>query len=113
MHRKAPLAERLKAGDDYVANDLVFCTGEGQPLHPRIASNLFRKAVILHDMPRLSVNGLRKTWATLALQSGVHPKIVQEDPVRAGDHWHGPRRSRDHFCDQRAVVVSNHTSRYL
>jgi integrase len=24
------------------------------------------------------VHGLRHTWATLALQSGIHPKIVQE-----------------------------------
>jgi integrase len=77
-HRKAQLAERLKAGDDYAVNDLVFCTGSGEPLHPKIASNLFRKAVIQHDMPRLSVHGLRHTWATLALQAGVHPKIVQE-----------------------------------
>jgi integrase len=77
-HRKVQLAERLKAGDDYAVNDLVFCTGRGEPLHPKIASNLFRKAVIQHDMPRLSVHGLRHTWATLALQAGVHPKIVQE-----------------------------------
>ena len=34
--------------------------------------------MIQHDMPRLSVHGLRHTWATLALQAGVHPKIVQE-----------------------------------
>jgi integrase len=24
------------------------------------------------------VHGLRHTWATLALQAGIHPKIVQE-----------------------------------
>ncbi|MEI6230363.1 MAG: tyrosine-type recombinase/integrase [Actinomycetes bacterium] len=77
-HRKAQLAERLRAGDDYSVNDLVFCTGSGEPLHPKVASNLFRKAVIQHEMPRLSVHGLRHTWATLALQAGVHPKIVQE-----------------------------------
>jgi integrase len=29
-------------------------------------------------LPPLSVHGLRHTWATLALQSGVHPKVVQE-----------------------------------
>lgn len=55
-----------------------FCTRSGEPLHPKIASDLFRKAVIQHDMPSLSVHGLRHTWATLALQAGVHPKIVQE-----------------------------------
>jgi integrase len=29
-------------------------------------------------MPCISIHGLRHTWATLALQAGVHPKIVQE-----------------------------------
>jgi integrase len=29
-------------------------------------------------MPYLSVHGLRHSWATLALQAGIHPKIVQE-----------------------------------
>ena len=41
-------------------------------------SNLFHKAVARHGMPYLSVHGLRHSWATLALQAGVHPKIVQE-----------------------------------
>jgi len=31
-----------------------------------------------HEMPYLSMHGLRHTWATLALQAGVHPKVVQE-----------------------------------
>jgi integrase len=26
----------------------------------------------------LTLHGLRHTWATLALQAGVHPKVVQE-----------------------------------
>ena len=56
----------------------MFCTRVGEPLHPQVASNLFRKAVLRHEMPYLSVHGLRHTWATLALQAGVHPKIVQE-----------------------------------
>lgn len=38
----------------------------------------FRKAVARHEMPYLSIHGLRHSWATLALPAGVHPKIVQE-----------------------------------
>ena len=30
------------------------------------------------DRPRLTIKGLRHTWATLALEAGIHPKIVQE-----------------------------------
>lgn len=61
-HRTAQLAERLKGGDSYAVDDLVFCTGSGQPLHPKVASNLFRKAVIHHAMPKLSIHGRRHTW---------------------------------------------------
>ena len=47
-------------------------------MQPKVVSSLFRKAVARHAMPCLSVHGLRHSWATLALQAGVHPKIVQE-----------------------------------
>ena len=77
-HRARQLEERLRAGDSYSGHGLVFCTREGEPLHPKVASNLFRKAVGRHEMPYLSMHGLRHTWATLALQAGVHPKVVQE-----------------------------------
>ena len=29
-------------------------------------------------LPRLRLHDLRHTWATLALEAGVHPKVVQE-----------------------------------
>lgn len=29
-------------------------------------------------LPRITLHGLRHTWATLALRAGVHPKVVQE-----------------------------------
>jgi integrase len=77
-HRARQIEERFRAGDAYAADDLVFCTRVGDPLHPKVASNLFRKAVARCEMPYLSVHGLRHTWATLALQAGVHPKVVQE-----------------------------------
>ncbi len=77
-HRARQFEERLRAGSGYDDQGLVFCSRAGEPLHPKVISNLFRKAVQRHDMPYLSVHGLRHTWATLALQAGVHPKIVQE-----------------------------------
>ena len=77
-HRARQLEERLSLGSAYSEQGLVFCTRVGEPLHPKVASNLFRNAVLRHEMPYLSVHGLRHTWATLALQAGVHPKIVQE-----------------------------------
>jgi integrase len=31
-----------------------------------------------YGLPALTVHGLRHTWATLALEQGVHPRVVQE-----------------------------------
>jgi integrase len=30
------------------------------------------------DLPRVTLHGLRHTWASLALQAGVNPKVVSE-----------------------------------
>ncbi|MFL6238830.1 MAG: tyrosine-type recombinase/integrase [Actinomycetes bacterium] len=77
-HRARQLQERLRVGADYQDQSLVFSTQLGEPYHPKIASNMFRKAVLRHGMPYLSIHGLRHTWATLALRAGVHPRVVQE-----------------------------------
>ena len=77
-HRARQREERLAAGADYADHGLVFASRLGEPLHPKVVSNQFRKAVARHEMPYLSVHGLRHSWATLALQAGIHPKIVQE-----------------------------------
>jgi integrase len=77
-HRSRQHQERLAAGSLYGDQGLVFCSRIGHPMHPKVVSNQFRKAVARHAMPYLSVHGLRHSWATLALQAGIHPKIVQE-----------------------------------
>lgn len=77
-HRARQRKERLAAGSAYTDEGLVFPDRTGKPLHPKVVSNQFRKSVTRHEMPYLSIHGLRHSWATLALQAGVHPKIVQE-----------------------------------
>jgi integrase len=77
-HRSRQHQERLVAGSLYGDQGLVFCSRIGDPMHPKVVSNQFRKAVACHAMPYLSVHGLRHSWATLALPAGIHPKIVQE-----------------------------------
>jgi integrase len=48
------------------------------PLHPERVSREFDRRVQRWGLPKLTLHGLRHTWATLALSSGVHPKVVQE-----------------------------------
>lgn len=47
-------------------------------MHPDAISATFQRQVRRYALPRLTVHGLRHTWATLALESGVHPRVVQE-----------------------------------
>ena len=62
----------------YDDDGLVFAKGTGQPLHPELVSREFDRRVERWELPRISLHGLRHTWATLALAAGVHPKVVQE-----------------------------------
>jgi len=78
LHNEIQHEERLLAGDRWVENDLIFPSTIGTPLGPR---NLFRhfKAVLLKaGLPEIRFHDLRHTAATLMLQQGVHPKVVQE-----------------------------------
>ncbi len=77
-HRKRQNEERLLIGTGWRENDLVFCKVDGEPLHPDHFSREFVRRVARWQFPKLSLQGLRHTWATLALKAGVHPKVVQE-----------------------------------
>ena len=44
----------------------------------RYSSREFTRRVARWEYPKLSLHGLRHTWATLALMVGIHPKVVQE-----------------------------------
>jgi integrase len=58
--------------------DLVFLEHDGRPLDPSRVSRRFRKLVARSGLPKIRLHDLRHTHATLALQAGVHPKIVSE-----------------------------------
>ena len=76
-HRIAMLG-RPAIGAGHVGDQLVFSGPDGAPLHPERVYQAFRRAVIRHHLPPIPLHGLRHTWATLALQMGVHPRVVQE-----------------------------------
>lgn len=86
-HREAQAADRSRLGERWRDEDLVFARGSlwlhrgaiaGGPLDPERISVSFQAAVARSGAPRIRLHDLRHTWATLALQEGVHPKIVQE-----------------------------------
>jgi integrase len=83
-HRQRQLEERLLLGAGWRDHDLIFCKVDGEPMHPERFSREFDRRVERHRLSRLTLHGLRHTWATLALRAGVHPKVVQERLGHAG-----------------------------
>lgn len=77
-HRRTSSEQRLLVGADFADNDLVFRLPNGEPLHPDAVSATFQRQVRRYGLPTLTLHGLRHTWATLALESAVHPRVVQE-----------------------------------
>jgi integrase len=57
---------------------LVFTTPDGSQVHPEAFSKVFERRVRAWKYATLTVHGLRHSWATAALERGVHPRVVQE-----------------------------------
>lgn len=72
--RKTQLKTRL----EYQGYNLVCCWENGSFIRPDYITHKFVKIVKYLDLPKVSFHDLRHTHATLLLQKGVHPKIVQE-----------------------------------
>ncbi len=78
-HRKRQVSEQLAYGAGYVqTGGLVFVQEDGSPLHPDRVSKVFGANVSALGGTRITLHGLRHTWASLALQAGVNPKVVSE-----------------------------------
>lgn len=77
-HRESQKEERRTLGASCEDNDLVFCQEGGSPIWPRSLTRKFARLVEVAGMPKIRLHDLRHTHATLALQAGVHPKVVQE-----------------------------------
>jgi len=79
---KAQAARQLDAqdaGDEaWLETGLVFTQENGSALDPESVSRYFRQAVKLSLLPPIRLHDLRHTHATLALQAGIHPKVVSE-----------------------------------
>ena len=79
-HRVRQAEARLLAGDGWDdSNDLTFTQADGTPVHPDRWTRAFQRHVKRLGLPELrGPHSLRHTWATLALEAGVHPKVVSE-----------------------------------
>ena len=77
-HKARQNSEKLLMGEGYIDGDVVFAMPDGKPIHPKLMSWYFVRDVTAADVPMIRLHDLRHTYATVALNAGVHPRIVQE-----------------------------------
>jgi integrase len=77
-HRRRSIEQRMLVGPDFEDQGLVFHQPDGSCLKPDAVSAAFIRRVKKAGLPPLTLKGLRHTWATLALERGIHPRVVQE-----------------------------------
>ena len=70
--------EEQTNSEDWVETGFVFTVENGATLDPESVSRYFRQAVQKSLLPQIRLHDLRHTHATLALQAGIHPKVVSE-----------------------------------
>jgi integrase len=78
-HRTRQEVERLRAGEVWQENDLVFCTEAGTPLSATGAlRSTFERVLRRAGLPAIRFHDLRHTCASLLLSENVNPKVVGE-----------------------------------
>jgi integrase len=70
--------ERQIAGEQWQENDLIFPSTKGTPWDQRNMYKYYKRFLRKAGLPDIRFHDLRHTAATLMLQQGVHPKVVQE-----------------------------------
>src|SRR5512143_2501194 len=58
--------------------DLLFCWPDGGRIHPDSITDWFQQHARAAGLPVIRLHDVRHSYATAALRSGVHPKVVSE-----------------------------------
>jgi len=78
QYRAEQEAQRTLLRKPLTDEDFVFAHPDGTPLDPSTVSHTFNKVLRRAGLPHIRLHDLRHTHASLLLQAGTHPKIVQE-----------------------------------
>ena len=77
-HRKRQAERQLALGPAWEDTGRVFTREDGSVLHPDLLSKRFDVWVRRSGLPRVTFHGLRHTWATMAMEKGIHTKVVSD-----------------------------------
>ncbi|MEQ7124148.1 site-specific integrase [Actinopolymorpha sp. B11F2] len=70
--------ERKAWGRSYPSHRKVFCFEDGRLLHPDTITRRFNRLVDRAGLPRITLHGVRHSYATIAMDNGINPKILSE-----------------------------------
>jgi integrase len=90
-HRKAQLAGRLKAGEAWQDDDLVFCRGDGTRWVPETVSRRWKALAAKAGLPVIKLHEGRHSAASLARDAQV------DDEIRRKTLGHADRRMTSHY----------------
>lgn len=76
-HKNIIAKERLKAGEIYIDNDLVFPNEMGGYIDARNLSKRYKRVLRKANIPYRKFHALRHTYATRLFENGVSLKVVQ------------------------------------
>ena len=74
-HRKAQLKTRLKAGEAWQDDDLIFCKDDGAPYRPDYVARRFKALAAQAGLPVIKLHEGRHSAASLARDAEVDPEI--------------------------------------
>ncbi|MDX2381042.1 MAG: site-specific integrase [Acidimicrobiia bacterium] len=77
-HLRHQRQERLALGPAWTDRGYVFVDEAGVEFHPHRFTKMFEDAIKRTGAPKIRLHDTRHTMASLALEAGVHPKVVQE-----------------------------------
>lgn len=70
--------ERTEWGDDYPKHGKLFCFEDGRQIHPDTITRRFNRLVDRTGLPRITLHGVRHSYATLSVDAGINPKAISE-----------------------------------
>jgi integrase len=76
-HKAQQAQEKLLMGQAYEDYGLVFCQANGQPIDPRNFTRYFERLLKQAGFPHMRFHDGRHSFATLMLELGESPKVVQ------------------------------------
>lgn len=77
-HKARQNEDKLFHGPGYQDNNLVFTTPDGRPLDPDNFAKRYGKILENAGLQHIAFHNVRHTYATMLLEAGEHPKVVQE-----------------------------------